>query len=61
MRPSLLLLSVIRHKWEFNLVESQEVNAWAMPGGKVVVYEGILPIAKDELKKVKENVGLWKC
>ena len=36
------------YAWEFNLVESEEVNAWCMPGGKVVVYTGILPIAKDE-------------
>jgi predicted Zn-dependent protease len=36
------------YKWEFNLIESEEKNAWAMPGGKVVVYEGILPITKDE-------------
>lgn len=36
------------YKWEFNLVESQEVNAWCMPGGKVVVYTGILPVTKDE-------------
>jgi predicted Zn-dependent protease len=36
------------YKWEFNLIESKEKNAWAMPGGKVVIYEGILPIAKDE-------------
>jgi predicted Zn-dependent protease len=36
------------YDWEFNLVESKEVNAWAMPGGKVVVYEGMLPVAKDE-------------
>lgn len=36
------------YSWEFNLVESPEVNAWCMPGGKVVVYTGILPIAKDE-------------
>lgn len=35
-------------KWEFNYVESKEVNAWCMPGGKVVVYSGIMPIAKDE-------------
>lgn len=34
--------------WEFNLVESKEVNAWCMPGGKVVVYTGILPITQDE-------------
>lgn len=36
------------YQWEFNLVESDEVNAWAMPGGKVVVYTGILPLTKDE-------------
>lgn len=35
-------------KWEFNLIESKEVNAWCMPGGKVVVYSGILPITMDE-------------
>ncbi|MDY6989715.1 MAG: M48 family metallopeptidase [Thermodesulfobacteriota bacterium] len=34
--------------WEFNLVENDEVNAWCMPGGKVVVYTGILPITQDE-------------
>jgi predicted Zn-dependent protease len=36
------------YKWEFNLVESKEVNAWCMPGGKVVVYTGILPVTRDE-------------
>jgi predicted Zn-dependent protease len=36
------------YKWEFNLIESEGKNAWAMPGGKVVVYEGILPITKNE-------------
>jgi predicted Zn-dependent protease len=36
------------YAWEFNLVESKEVNAWCMPGGKVVVYSGILPVAGDE-------------
>jgi predicted Zn-dependent protease len=36
------------YNWEFNLIESDQVNAWAMPGGKVVVYTGILPIAKNE-------------
>jgi len=36
------------YQWEFNVVESEEVNAWCMPGGKVVVYTGILPITKDE-------------
>ena len=36
------------YKWEYKLVESKEVNAWCMPGGKIVVYSGILPITKDE-------------
>lgn len=36
------------YKWEFNLVEDKQVNAWCMPGGKVVVYTGILPVAKGE-------------
>ncbi|GAB4169253.1 MAG: M48 family metallopeptidase [Calditrichia bacterium] len=36
------------YQWEFNLIESNEVNAWCMPGGKVVVYTGILPITRDE-------------
>lgn len=36
------------YKWEFNLIESKEVNAWCMPGGKVVVYTGILPITQNE-------------
>ena len=35
-------------KWEFNLVNKNEVNAFCMPGGKIVVYEGLLPITQDE-------------
>ncbi len=35
-------------KWEFNLVASNEVNAFCMPGGKIVVYEGMLPVTQDE-------------
>lgn len=36
------------YKWEFNLVDSKEVNAWCMPGGKVVVYTGLLGITQNE-------------
>jgi predicted Zn-dependent protease len=36
------------YKWEFNLVHNEEINAWCMPGGKVVVYDGLLPITRDE-------------
>ncbi|MBM3415609.1 MAG: M48 family metallopeptidase [Bacteroidetes bacterium] len=35
-------------KWEVNLVEDKTVNAWCMPGGKIVVYTGILPITQNE-------------
>ena len=34
--------------WEFNVVDDPTVNAWCMPGGKVVVYTGILPVTQDE-------------
>jgi predicted Zn-dependent protease len=36
------------YAWEFNLIESKEVNAWCMPGGKVVVYTGIMPVCQDD-------------
>ena len=35
-------------QWEFNLLEEDIINAWAMPGGKVAFYEGIMPIAQNE-------------
>lgn len=34
--------------WEFNLIDDQQVNAWCMPGGKVAVYTGILPVTENE-------------
>lgn len=36
------------YRWEYKLVENKEVNAWCMPGGKIVVYSGILPITQNE-------------
>ncbi|MBQ9232246.1 MAG: M48 family metallopeptidase [Prevotella sp.] len=39
---------VSQYKWEFNLVQDKQVNAFCMPGGKIVVYEGILPVTQDE-------------
>ncbi|SHI44094.1 Peptidase family M48 [Arenibacter nanhaiticus] len=36
------------YKWEYNLVDDKTVNAWCMPGGKIVFYTGILPICQGE-------------
>lgn len=36
------------YKWEYNLVDNDAVNAWCMPGGKIVFYTGILPITQTE-------------
>ncbi|MDG3582345.1 M48 family metallopeptidase [Galbibacter pacificus] len=36
------------YRWEYNLVQDEAVNAWCMPGGKIVFYTGILPITKTD-------------
>jgi predicted Zn-dependent protease len=36
------------YNWEFNLVQDKDANAWVMPGGKCVVYTGLLPITQNE-------------
>lgn len=36
------------YSWEFNLVKDNSANAFCMPGGKIVVYEGLLPITQNE-------------
>jgi predicted Zn-dependent protease len=35
-------------RWEYNLVNDKAVNAWCMPGGKIVVYTGLLPVTQNE-------------
>jgi len=35
-------------KWEFNTIQEDMINAWCMPGGKVVVYTGLLPVTQNE-------------
>src|SRR5699024_4804885 len=35
------------YMWEYHLVKNDQMNAWCMPGGKIVVYSGILPITQD--------------
>ena len=48
---------ISKFKWEFNLVKSDQVNAFCMPGGKIVVYEGLLRYAStdDELATVMSH------
>jgi predicted Zn-dependent protease len=36
------------YRWEYKLIESDQVNAWCMPGGKIVIYTGILPVTLTE-------------
>ncbi len=49
MREEGLEKQLKNFKWEFNLIDDPKtINAFCMPGGKVAVYTGILPIAKDE-------------
>jgi len=40
---------IASYAWEFNWVKDTSVNAFCMPGGKVVVFEGILPVTKNEI------------
>jgi predicted Zn-dependent protease len=43
-----LQLQQQRFQWDYHVVRSREVNAFCLPGGKVVVYTGILPVAETE-------------
>ena len=49
LKDSGLGAEIKSYKWEFNLIEDDKtINAWCMPGGKVAVYTGILPITRNE-------------
>ena len=48
MRANNMIAEANSYKWEFNLIEDKTVNAWCMPGGKVVFYTGIMPICANE-------------
>lgn len=39
---------ISNYNWEFNLVNNAEVNAWCLPGGKIVVYSGIMPLTVND-------------
>lgn len=47
MRANGMVSEADSYRWEFNLIDDETVNAWCMPGGKVVFYTGILPICDN--------------
>lgn len=47
MRENGMVEEANNYRWEFNLIEDKAVNAWCLPGGKVVFYTGILPICDN--------------
>jgi predicted Zn-dependent protease len=44
------------YAWEYKLVEDEQINAWCMPGGKIVVYTGILPLFKNNDGSMNEDM-----
>lgn len=49
MRENGMEKELKNYQWEFNLIEDPKIiNAFCMPGGKIAVYTGILPVVKDE-------------
>jgi predicted Zn-dependent protease len=48
MRANNMVSEADSYKWEFNLIEDKTINAWCMPGGKVVFYTGIMPICAND-------------
>jgi len=48
MNANGLASEIANFNWTFNLVQDKQANAWCMPGGLIVVYEGILPVTQDE-------------
>lgn len=48
MKENNLTKEIKNFKWEYNTIVDSVINAWCMPGGKVVVYTGLLPVAKTE-------------
>lgn len=36
------------YNWQYNVIVSEQLNAWCMPGGQIAFYEGIMPVCRDE-------------
>jgi predicted Zn-dependent protease len=48
LRQSGLEAYIDGYKWQYNVLVSEELNAWCMPGGQIAFYEGIMPVCEDE-------------
>jgi len=40
--------TIAGYEWQYNVIVSEQLNAWCMPGGQIAFYEGILPVCQDE-------------
>ena len=49
---------VQNYKWQFNLVADKQANAWCMPGGLIVVYEGLLPITQEPITQDEASLAI---
>lgn len=48
MQQNNLQAAIEGYDWQYNVLQSEELNAWCMPGGQIAFYEGILPVCEDE-------------
>ena len=59
LRNNGMAAEVNNFAWEFNLVQDNQVNAFCMPGGKIVVYEGLLPVTQNEPSLAHSGKCCW--
>jgi predicted Zn-dependent protease len=48
MKQNNLQAAIEGYDWQYNVLQSEELNAWCMPGGQIAFYEGIMPVCQDE-------------